>query len=1220
MKRLLLCLFCLLSTITIAQTTWTGLGANTNWNNTDNWDTNLVPTASDDVIIPTGFIVTLNVIGDIKSLDIQGNSVFDVNTNMTLTDTYTIGSSAIVNWNSGVLQGDGTLTNNGTINFPTTSAKSIYGTTVLNNEGVMNFQATGYLYLYGDSILNNTLSGVIDFQDDAVISYSGAGAFNFINTGMLKKTGGIGTSTVQPRMTNTGTISVESGTLTMNAIEKTFDGGVYNVTTGNTLLLSVNVNVNGTLTGQLDGSLNLASTLSVATTATLDFTGSGFNWNSGILQGDGTLINNGIMNFPTTSSKSIYGTTVLNNEGVMNFQSTGYLYLYGDSTLNNTLSGVIDFQDNAAISYSGAGAFSFNNIGMFKKTGGIGISPVQARMINTGTISVESGTLTMNAIEKTFDGGVYNVTTGNTLLLSVNVNVNGTLTGQLDGSLNLASTLSVATTATLDFTGSGFNWNSGILQGDGALTNNGTINLPTTSAKSIYGTTVLNNEGVMNFQSTGYIYLYGDSTFNNQLSGVIDFQNNAVISYSGAGAFSFNNAGLITKTLVTGTSLIYPPTTNSGIIDVRSGEIEFIGNFGFTNTVDGIIKGTAAFDLPLPAYFTNDGTFAPGASPGILSVIGDYTSTSNSVLDIELDGLIPEIEYDVLAITGTNVIFEGSVNITMGFEADENDTFDIATTSGTISTQNLVSPIIVDHDGKRYTFDVSYPNDNIVRLTITDKLDILPPDVITQNITVQLDASGNASITAAQIDNGTTDNCTPTNELVFSLDITDFTCADLGDNTVNLTVTDNDSNEATLPATVTVEDSILPTVVTQNITVQLDASGTASISTGDIDNGSSDNCSVSSMSLDVTDFTCSDLGANTVNLTVTDQSGNSDAASATVTVEDSVSPTVVTQNITVQLDASGTASISTGDIDNGSSDNCSVSSMSLDVTDFTCSDLGANTVNLTVTDQSGNSDAASAIVTVEDNVSPTVVTQNITVQLNASGTASINTGDIDNGSSDNCSVSSMSLDVTDFTCSDLGANTVNLTVTDQSGNSDATSATVTVEDLIAPQVVCPGNINIETPGDDYSIPDYFALGDAIATDNCTNPITNVVQTPAPGTLVSDGDFLITITATDASGNESECTFNLHVDKVLSIDSPELTASQILLYPNPASQKVTLKNISRLNLVDAEIIDVTGKLLRRIDLSEMSLTEDINIETYSNGMYFIRINALNSSITKRLIKQ
>ena len=1041
MKRFLLLLLLFGSTIAIAQTTWTGLGTNTNWNNTDNWDNNLVPTASDDVIIPTGFTVTLNVAGTIKSLDIQGNSVFDVNNSLTFTDTYTISSNATVDWNSGILQGDGTLTNNGTMNLPTTSAKSIYGTTVLNNEGMMNFQSTGYLYLFGDATLNNTVSGVIDFQDNAVISYSGSGAFNFNNQGILKKTAGAGVSSIQTRLTNTGTISVESGTLTMNSLEKTFNGGVYNVTTGNTLLLSINVNINGTLTGQIDGSFNLASTLTVATTAIFDFTGpSGFNWNSGILQGDGTLTNSGTMNLATTSAKSIYGTTVLNNEGVMNFQSTAYLYLFGDATLNNAVSGVIDFQDNA------------------------------------------------------------------------------------------------------------------------------------------------------------------------------------VISYFGGGTFSFNNAGLLTKTIIAGTSLIFPPTTNSGTIDVQMGELEFIGSFGFNNTIDGIVKGIATIDLPPVANFTNDGTFAPGASPGVLTVLGDFKSSSSSILDIELDGLTQGTEYDLLNITGTNVIFDGTVNVALGFDANIGDTFTIATVSGIIATKNLTTPVYADYGCKQYTFDITYPGDNEVLLTISDKLDIEPPTVATQNIVVQLDASGNASITADQIDNGSVDNCTLPENLIFDLDITDFTCSDLGDNTVSLTVTDEAGNFDSANATVTVEDSVNPTVVTQNTTIQLDAFGNASITLGQIDNGSTDNCSVSSLSLDVTDFTCSDLGANTVSLTVTDTSGNTNSASATVTVEDNIDPVAITQNITVQLDASGNASIVAADVNNASTDNCGIASMSLDVSSFTCSNLGANTVNLTVTDTSGNTNSASATVTVEDNIDPVAITQNIAVQLDASGNASIVAGDIDNGSSDNCSVSSLSLDITDFTCADIGDNTVELTVTDQSGNSVTASATVTVSDGTLPEIICPSDFTVSVSGGNYTVPNYLQEGDVVASDNCDNDL-NSVQTPTPGTVLGVGMHTITVEVTDDSANTAQCTFVVTVENSLGIDDQVLSESSVVLFPNPAKDFVTLKNNSNIQLLNATIVDLKGSLIQSIDLRNMAKDNKvISTANYQSGVYFIQVSSAKGLVVKRLIKQ
>jgi gliding motility-associated-like protein len=106
-----------------------------------------------------------------------------------------------------------------------------------------------------------------------------------------------------------------------------------------------------------------------------------------------------------------------------------------------------------------------------------------------------------------------------------------------------------------------------------------------------------------------------------------------------------------------------------------------------------------------------------------------------------------------------------------------------------------------------------------------------------------------------------------------------------------------------------------------------------------------------------------------VTLTVTDVNGNMSTGTATVTIQDTVLPTVITQNITVQLDANGEASITLAMINNGSTDNCGIASSSLNILNFDCSNVGPNTVILTITDVYGNIGTATAIVTVNNNFS-----------------------------------------------------------------------------------------------------------------------------------------------------------------------------------------------------------------------------------------------------------
>ncbi|WKD84677.1 Serine-rich platelet adhesin [Polaribacter huanghezhanensis] len=357
-------------------------------------------------------------------------------------------------------------------------------------------------------------------------------------------------------------------------------------------------------------------------------------------------------------------------------------------------------------------------------------------------------------------------------------------------------------------------------------------------------------------------------------------------------------------------------------------------------------------------------------------------------------------------------------------------------------------------------FDCSNVGDNTVTLTVTDLhgnvatstaivkvVDNIVPTVVTQNININLDANGSATVAAAQINNGSTDNCTINS---MSLDISSFTCANLGPNTVSLTVTDASGNTASKTAIVTVVDNTPPTVITQPLSVSLDASGNASITAAQINNNSTDNCTIKTMSIDISSFTCANVGPNTVTLTVTDASGNTASKTAVVTVVDAIKPNVITKDITVQLDTNGAASITPNQINNNSTDNCTIKAMTLDISSFTCANVGPNTVSLTVTDTSGNSASAVATVNVVDSVAPVVLTNNITLELDDTGNASITTTDIDNGSNDACGIASLALNMVDFTCANLGPNTVVLTATDVNGNIAKANAIVTVVDVTAP--------------------------------------------------------------------------------------------------------------------------------------------------------------------------
>ncbi len=611
-------------------------------------------------------------------------------------------------------------------------------------------------------------------------------------------------------------------------------------------------------------------------------------------------------------------------------------------------------------------------------------------------------------------------------------------------------------------------------------------------------------------------------------------------------------------------------------------------------------------------------------------------------------------------------------------------------------------------------FDCSNIGDNTVTLTVTDTSgnsstrtttvtvedNVAPVANCAAPFTVQLDANGEASITAADVENGSTDACGVDTT---TIDVTDFDCSNVGDNTVTLTVTDVNGNSSTCTTIVTVEDNIAPTItctmdtmantdpgdcyatvsfpnalasdncsgvtviqteglpsgsqfpvgvstieftatdasgntsvcsfditvedneapiaVCENITIQLDEFGSASITATDLDGGSTDVCGIDTVAIDQDTFDCSTVGDNNVTLTVTDINGNVSTCTAIVTVEDITAPEVVCQDITVQLDASGTVSITGMDVDGGSTDACGIASYDLDIDTFDCSNVGANAVELTVTDVNGNTATCTAMVTVEDNIAPDLVCADFTLELGEDGTATLLPGDVIASNDDACGIDTTAVDITEFDCSDIGTPvTVQVFVNDINGNLSTCYAMVTVIDTLAPVVTCPADQNvIAASSGTYTLPDYFATSEASAIDNCTSDVTIISQEPAAGTLLNEGVYTVTLTAEDDNGNIGTCTFELTVDPELGVGGTD-TLGTVQLYPNPANNQVTIGNPLQNNLKEAVIYDLTGRVIRTINLNGMGAEKTIDITNLASATYLVRISSENGAITKQLIRE
>jgi len=363
------------------------------------------------------------------------------------------------------------------------------------------------------------------------------------------------------------------------------------------------------------------------------------------------------------------------------------------------------------------------------------------------------------------------------------------------------------------------------------------------------------------------------------------------------------------------------------------------------------------------------------------------------------------------------------------------------------------------------------------------------------------DGLGNCTTTVALGSPIVSDNCTPVGSLV----VTNNAPAvfPIGTTTVTWTVKDAANNTSTCIQNVIVIDDEAPSInCPANVQVAANAGCTATVVLATPI--TSDNCSVASVTNNAP--VAFPLGSTTVTWTATDASGNTATCTQTVTVLDQTLPTAICQNISVNLNASGTASITAADINNNSTDNCGIASLVASKTTFNCANLGTNSVTLTVTDTSGNVSSCIATVAIVDAIAPVALCKPFTLSLNAAGNATLLATDIDNGSSDNCSFT-RTISKSSFNCSNLGANTVTLTITDAAGNSSSCTATVTVQSALtitatSNSVVCAGttlNLFGNITSGAFGTPTYSWTGPLGFNSTLQNPSITNVSTGAAGT-------------------------------------------------------------------------------------------------------------------------
>lgn len=191
--------------------------------------------------------------------------------------------------------------------------------------------------------------------------------------------------------------------------------------------------------------------------------------------------------------------------------------------------------------------------------------------------------------------------------------------------------------------------------------------------------------------------------------------------------------------------------------------------------------------------------------------------------------------------------------------------------------------------------------------------------------------------------------------------------------------------------------------------------------------------------------TITGLGAGIYSVVVSDDNDCTTTLEVTLNIMPDVeAPVAKAMDISLTLPSSGPVFVTPQQIDNGSTDNCGIVFRQLDVTGFGCSNIGENPVTLTVIDAAGNLSTATAIVTVLDEIAPTIFCPPNQTVDNGSCAPTVNYSSPN--ASDNCGTATLTLvsGLVSGSAFPSGTTTVVWSAGDGNGNTSNCSFTVTV--------------------------------------------------------------------------------------------------------------------------------------------------------------------------------
>jgi hypothetical protein len=481
-------------------------------------------------------------------------------------------------------------------------------TNIVNNGsgGIWTFSGS-FLYGYGSAVFTNSAGATLDLQVDSANGfYHAAGSPQVSNAGLIKKSGGSGSFTINWVFNNSGTLRVDSGTVSLSGTGA--NSSLFQATNaGNAILIDSPYIFNAGADIEGAGVTQLTSNGFLTLMAATGTGHSTFDFAGGRLNGIGSLsVNNVLLSGNTNFSggatitgqtgvqmtggvnaqlAQIGGTTnIVNNGsgGVWTF-SGSYLYGYGSGLFTNSAGATLDLQvDSANGFYQTDGSPQVSNAGLIKKSAGSGNFEVSWAFNNTGTLEVDSGTISLDGTVAQYSFGTLTLTGGTWKAIG-------------SGSTIAGSGISVVTTNNGNVVLSGAGSTFAAI--DSLRVNNGGFTIQ--NGRNFTTTTALANSGHVTV---------GDAS--------------TTLTVNGAYTQSAGETSLGTGGTIVAASF----SLNGGKLD-----------------------GTGTINGPL----TSNGEIAPGNSPGAIGVTGNTILGSSGLLRMEIGGLNAGTQYDTLTVTGS---------------------------------------------------------------------------------------------------------------------------------------------------------------------------------------------------------------------------------------------------------------------------------------------------------------------------------------------------------------------------------------------------------------------------------------------------------------------------------------------------------------------------------------------------------------------------------------